>query len=107
MSNTYAERKRAKAHQEAWRREKEHTATETRARFREVVERLALPPRLAPPVVDALMEVARYYSMECAYANYELRTGCAYPPERRESEEEQERGEWAACLVRLEASLRS
>jgi hypothetical protein len=54
-----------------------------------------------------MMEVARFYAMECAYANYEMRTGHAYPPERREAEEAQERADWRVCLSRLEEALRA
>jgi hypothetical protein len=86
----------------AWRHASDHNVTEARRRFREIAQRLPISPALVPVVVDAAMEVARFYAMECAYANYELRTGCAYPPERRESEEAQERADWRSRLARLE-----
>jgi hypothetical protein len=98
---------RTRAQHQAWRREQDHMAAQTRARFREVTDRLMIPERARGSVVEALMEAARFHSMECAYANYELRTGCTYPPERREAEESQERRDWSECMSRLDAALRS
>jgi hypothetical protein len=106
MGHTFqTSRRKALAQEEAWRREREHSTTEARARFREISDRVAVPEGAMPALLDAAMEAARFYAMECAYANYELRTGCAFPPERREAEEHQEQVEWRACLARLEAAL--
>jgi hypothetical protein len=75
-----------------------------RARIREIAQRLPWP---SPPCgADRRGHGGRrFYAMECAYANYELRTGCAFPPERRESEEAQELSAWRASLRRLEKAL--
>lgn len=98
-------RRKARAQERAWQRQHDHTVAATRARFREIAQHLGVPARAVPALVESAMEAARFYGMECTYANYELRTGCAYPPERREAEEEQEEGEWRASLDRLEEAL--
>jgi hypothetical protein len=98
-------RRRAKSQELAWQRQRDHTVAETRARYRAIARRLRVPGGAEPALIDSAMEVARFYAMECTYANYELRTGYAYPPERREAEEEQEEAEWVASLTRLEAAL--
>jgi hypothetical protein len=97
-----SQRQRTREQELTWRRASDHNVVEARRRFREIAQRLPIPSTLVPLVVDAAMEVARFYAMESAYANYELRTGCAYPPERREAEEAQERADWRSCLGRLE-----
>jgi hypothetical protein len=101
-SSQKTQRKITREQESAWQRASDHNVTEARRRFREIAQRLPISPALVTVVVDATMEVARFYAMECAYANYELRTGCAYPPERREAEEAQERADWRSCLARLE-----
>jgi hypothetical protein len=98
-------RRKAKEQEASWRREREHNVAETRARIREIAQRLPVAESAVPALIDAAMEAARFYAMECAYANYELRTGCAFPPERRESEEAQELSAWRASLRRLEKAL--
>jgi hypothetical protein len=105
MTGSLEEQRKLRTQHLSLRREREHVAAETRARFRAVTDRLVVQPSATPIVVDALMEAARFYSMECAYANYELRTGCAYPPERREADESLETADWARCLERLDAAL--
>jgi hypothetical protein len=98
-------RRKAQAQELTWRKERDHTVAETRARFREIAERAGVPAGAVPALVDTAMEAARYYGMECAYANYELRTGHAYPSERREAVEEHAEAEWRASLARLEEAL--
>jgi hypothetical protein len=105
MTGSLEDQRKLRAQHLVLRREREHVAAETRARFRAVTSRLAIPPSATPMVLDVLMEAARFYSMECSYANYELRTGCSYPSERRESDESQELADWARCLERLDAAL--
>jgi hypothetical protein len=98
-------RRKARAQELAWRKERDHTVAETRARFREIAERAGVPAGAVPALVDAAMEAARFYGMECAYANYELRTGRAYPSERREAVEEHAEAEWRGSLARLDEAL--
>jgi hypothetical protein len=98
-------RRKARAQEETWRRERDHNVAETRARFRDIATLLGLPDGVAAALVDASMEAARFYAMECAYANFELRTGCAYPPERRETEEAQEQTDWRRTLARLRTEV--
>lgn len=95
-------RERKRALELALQRDRAHNVTETRHRFEAIFQRVPAPASAIPTLVDAALEVARHYAMECAYANYELRTGHAYPPERREAEELQEEREWRACLGRIE-----
>jgi hypothetical protein len=100
-------RRRTRSQEMAWRRDRQHNIAETRRRIREIADRLPVDAAAVPALVEAMMEVARFYAMECAYANYEMRTGHAYPPERREAEEAQERADWQVCLTRLEEALRA
>lgn len=85
-----------------WERDQAHTAAETRARLQEIAARLPVRDPVRGALVEAALQASRHHAMECAYANYELRTGFAYSPERRELEEEQEAAEWRACLSRLD-----
>lgn len=96
---------RSRTQEQVWRREQAHTVAETRARLQEIASRLPVAEPAKRAVVEAAMEAGRYFAMECAYANYELRTGFAYSPERRALEEEQERANWRACLGRLDKAL--
>jgi hypothetical protein len=98
---------RSRTQEQVWERERTHIVAETRSRLRHVAGCLPIGPAARRAVVEAAMEAARFHAMECTYANYELRTGSPYPPERRELEEEHERADWEACLARLEESLSS
>jgi dsRNA-specific ribonuclease len=102
MTRTY---EAVRQKEEAWRRGQHHTFAETQHRVREILSRLGIGDPAAQATLNAAMQAARYFSMECAYANHELRTGCAYPSERREAEEAQEAAEWEACLRRLEEAV--
>jgi hypothetical protein len=97
----------SRTREQVWERERSHNVSETRSRLRQIAAHLPLGERARRAVVDAALEAARFHAMECTYANYELRTGSPYPPERRELEEAHERGDWEACLARLEESLPS
>jgi hypothetical protein len=49
------------------------------------------------------MEVARQFSAESTYANYEHRTGTPWPEEWHEFDEEERQAAWRIALERVEA----
>lgn len=91
----------------AWRRASAENVAAARRRFTAIAERIGLPPDAEGAFVAAAMEVARGYAMECSYANYELRTGHAWPGEDREVEESLEERQWRGTLERLERAVRA
>lgn len=97
---------RSRTQEEMWNRKRTHSIGETRSRLQQITTRLPVSEPARRAVVEAALEAARFYALECAYENYELRTGYAYPPERRELEEEHERADWEACVARLDETLR-
>jgi hypothetical protein len=96
---------RSRNQERVWCREQAHTVAETRARLQEITSRLPIREPARRAVVDATLEAARYFAMECTYANYELRTGFAYSPERRALEEGHAQANWQASLARLDRAL--
>lgn len=84
-----------------WRRASAENLAEARGRFRDIAGCLGLEGEAEVAFVAAALEAARGYALECWYANYELRTGHAWPSEDRQAQEVLEEREWRVTLERL------
>jgi hypothetical protein len=86
----------------AWKDSVHEAEDRARRRLEEVCRHLALDAASTGALVHAAMEVARQFSAESTYANYQHRTGTSWPEEWREFDDEERQAAWRLALEHVE-----
>jgi hypothetical protein len=87
----------------AWKEALRDAEDRARQRLDAICQHLGLDAASTGALVHGAMEVARQFSAESTYANYEHRTGTPWPEEWREFDEEERQAAWRIALERVEA----